>query len=63
MNKLVNVIPDALIVCGAGALSVGAGMLHVAAGLIAAGVLMIAGGIVAANRTPVAEPAEAKDVE
>lgn len=63
MKKLVNVIPDALIVCGAGALSVGTGMLHPAAGLITAGVLMIAGGIAAATRGPVVEVAEVKDAE
>lgn len=53
MKKLVTVIPDALIVSGAGALSYGAGLLHVAAGFIVAGALMLAGGICVARRAPV----------
>jgi len=52
MKKLVTVIPDALIVSGAGALSYGAGLLHVAAGFIVAGLLLVAGGVCAARRAP-----------
>lgn len=53
MKKLVTVIPDALIVSGAGALSYGAGLLHVAAGFIVAGALMLVGGVCVARKTPV----------
>lgn len=52
MKKLITMVPDALIVCGAGALSHGAGLLHPAAGFIAAGLLLIVGGVCAARRTP-----------
>lgn len=45
MKKLIKMVPDALIVSGAGALSYGAGLLHPAAGFIAAGLLLLAGGI------------------
>jgi hypothetical protein len=48
MNKLIKMVPDALIICGAGALSYGAGLLHPAAGFIVAGLSMIAGGALAA---------------
>lgn len=48
MKKLIDMVPDALIVCGAGALSYGAGLLHPAAGFIVAGGLLIAGGILSA---------------
>jgi hypothetical protein len=57
MKKLITMVPDTLIVSGAGALSYGAGMLHPAAGFVAAGVLMLAGGVLAARRAP-AEKAE-----
>lgn len=50
MKKLIKMVPDALIVGGAGALSYGAGLLHVAAGFIVAGLLMIAGGIQVARK-------------
>jgi hypothetical protein len=53
MKKLIVVIPDALMVCGAGTLSCGAGLLHPAAGFIVAGMLMLAGGVCAARRAPV----------
>jgi hypothetical protein len=53
MKKLVTVIPDALIVSGAGALSYGAGLLHIAAGFIVAGSLMLVGGVCVARRAPV----------
>jgi len=53
MKKLITMVPDALIVSGAGALSYGAGLLHPAAGFIALGILMVAGGVCAARRTPV----------
>jgi hypothetical protein len=52
MKKLIKMVPDALIVCGAGALSYGAGLLHPAAGFIAAGLLLIVGGVCAARRAP-----------
>ena len=48
MDKIIKLVPDALILCGAGALSYGAGLLHPAAGFATAGVLMLVGGIVAA---------------
>lgn len=48
MEKIIKLVPDALILCGAGALSYGAGLLHPAAGFVTAGVLMLVGGIVAA---------------
>jgi len=48
MKKLTKMVPDALIVCGACALSYGAGLLHPAAGCITAGLLMVAGGALAA---------------
>lgn len=50
MEKLIKMVPDALIVCGAGALSYGAGLVHPAAGFIVAGVLMIAGGMQIAKK-------------
>lgn len=53
MKKLITMVPDALIVSGAGALSYGAGLLHAAAGFITVGVLMLAGGVLAARRVPV----------
>ena len=53
MKKLITMIPDALIVSGAGALSYGAGLLHPAAGFIMAGVLLLVGGVSAARRLPV----------
>jgi hypothetical protein len=50
MKTLIKMVPDALIVCGAGALSYGAGLLHPAAGFIVAGGLLITGGVLfAAN--------------
>jgi hypothetical protein len=52
MKKLIKMVPDALIVSGAGALSYGAGLLHPAAGLIVAGLLLIVGGVCAARRAP-----------
>lgn len=52
MKRLIKMIPDALIVSGAGALSYGAGLLHPAAGFIAAGVLLVTGGVCAARRAP-----------
>jgi hypothetical protein len=48
MKKLIKMVPDVLIVCGAGALSYGAGLLHPAAGFITAGLLMLVGGILVA---------------
>ena len=51
MEKIIKLVPDALILCGAGALSYGAGLLHPAAGFITAGVLLLAGGIVAATNS------------
>jgi hypothetical protein len=47
MNKLIKVMPDALIVAGATAVSYGAWLLHPAAGFITGGVLMLAGGVLA----------------
>jgi hypothetical protein len=47
MNKLIKVMPDALIVAGAAALSYGAWLLHPAAGFITGGILMLAGGVIA----------------
>lgn len=52
MKKLITMVPDALVVSGAGALSYGAGLLHPAAGFIVAGILMLAGGVCAARRAP-----------
>lgn len=52
MNKLIKMVPDALIVGGAGALSYGAGLLHLAAGFIVAGALMLVGGVCVARRVP-----------
>jgi len=53
MKKLITMVPDALIVSGAGALSYGAGMLHPAAGFIVGGMLLMVGGVCAARRAPV----------
>lgn len=50
MDKLIKLVPDALIVSGAGALSYGSGLIFPAAGFIVAGLLMIAGGIQAARK-------------
>jgi hypothetical protein len=47
MKKFIKLVPDALIVCGAMAISSGAGIVHPAAGCIVAGALMIAGGVLA----------------
>jgi hypothetical protein len=52
MDKLIKLVPDALIVSGAGALSYGAGLLHPAAGFIAAGILLLTGGVCTARRAP-----------
>jgi hypothetical protein len=52
MKKLIKMVPDALIVSGAGALSYGAGMLQPAAGFIVAGLLLVVGGVFSAQRTP-----------
>lgn len=52
MKKLIKMVPDALIVLGAGALSYGAGLLHPAAGFIVGGMLLLAGGIFTAQRAP-----------
>jgi hypothetical protein len=52
MKKLITMVPDALIVSGAGALSYGSGLLHPAAGFIVAGLLLLAGGVFAAQRAP-----------
>lgn len=52
MKKLITMVPDALIISGAGALSYGAGILHPAAGFMAAGILMLVGGVCAARRAP-----------
>lgn len=48
MDKFITLLPDVLMVCGAGAISYGAGILHPAAGFMVAGVLLIAAGILAA---------------
>jgi hypothetical protein len=48
MDKIIKLVPDALIVGGAGALSYGAGLLHPAAGFITAGALMLIGGALSA---------------
>lgn len=53
MKRLIKMVPDALIVSGAGALSYGAGLLHPAAGFITAGFLLLVGGVCAARRTPI----------
>ncbi|TQK10240.1 hypothetical protein [Herbaspirillum sp. SJZ107] len=53
MKKLITMVPDALILSGAGALSHGAGLLHPAAGFIMAGILLLVGGVSAARRAPV----------
>lgn len=52
MEKLIKMVPDALIVSGAGALSYGSGLLHPAAGFIVAGLLLVTGGVCAARRAP-----------
>lgn len=52
MKKLITMVPDALIVSGAGALSYGAGMLHSAAGFVVGGILLMVGGVCAARRAP-----------
>lgn len=52
MKKLIKMVPDALIVLGAGALSYGAGLLHPAAGFIVGGMLLLAGGVLTAQRAP-----------
>jgi hypothetical protein len=53
MKKLAKMVPDVLIVGGAGALSYGAGQLLPAAGYIVAGILLLVGGVCAARRTPI----------
>ncbi len=50
MQKLITILPDALIVAGGAALSYGAGLLHPAAGFITGGILMLAFGVVAARK-------------
>jgi hypothetical protein len=50
MQKLTAMLPDALIVAGATALSYGAWLLHPSAGFITAGVLLVTGGIVAGRK-------------
>jgi hypothetical protein len=58
MKKLINAVPDVLIVCGAITLSFGAGILHLAAGFLVAGTLMIAGGVIAAGKPKKQEDAD-----
>lgn len=56
MDKLIKLVPDALIVVGAGAFSYGAGLLHPAAGFMTAGVLLLVGGaLIAMNAQKAAE--------
>ena len=50
MQKLINHLPDALIVTGGTVLSYGAGLLHAAAGFIVGGVLMLVFGVLAARK-------------
>jgi hypothetical protein len=50
MQKLTAILPDALIIAGAAALSFGAWLLHPAAGFITAGVLLVSGGVVAGRK-------------
>jgi len=49
MLKFKALLPDALLIAGAAALSYGVWLIHPASGIISAGVLTIAGGIAAAR--------------
>jgi hypothetical protein len=48
MQKVIQAMPDALIVVGASAIAYGAWLIHPAAGFITGGVLMIAAGVASA---------------
>jgi hypothetical protein len=50
MQKFTAMLPDALIVTGATALSYGAWLLHPSAGFLTAGVLLVTGGVVAGRK-------------
>lgn len=50
MQKIITLLPDAMIVIGGVLLSYGAGLLHPATGFIVGGVLMLAFGVVAARK-------------
>jgi len=49
MQKALEILPDAIIVAGAGLVSYGAWLMIPAVGFVVAGVLAIAGGLVAAH--------------
>lgn len=51
MQKLIQALPDALIVAGGCALSYGAGLLHPAAGFITGGLLMMGFGVLTGMKT------------
>lgn len=50
MQKILSLLPDALIVAGGAVLSYGASLLHPAAGFIVGGLLLLAFGCLAARR-------------
>jgi hypothetical protein len=52
MQKIIQALPDALIVAGGCALSYGAGLLHPAAGFITGGLLMLGFGWVSGRASP-----------
>lgn len=50
MQKIITVLPDAMVVAGSTAISFGAWLLHPSAGLVTGGLLAIAGGLMAARK-------------
>ncbi len=48
MQKIIQYLPDALVVVGCAVLSYGAWLIHPAAGFIVGGLLMVAGGVLSA---------------
>lgn len=49
MKHLSSIVPDALMIGGAAALSYGAWLAHPSAGFVVAGVLMLAAGVLTAR--------------
>lgn len=48
MQKIIQSLPDSLVVGGCAVLSYGAWLIHPAAGFIVGGLLMVAGGVLSA---------------
>ncbi len=58
MQKIINVLPDALLIGGGVVLSYGAWLLHPAAGFIVGGLLMLGFGVLANRKAAESKAAE-----